>query len=143
AGVVTLKLTPVYGDIIHYEIGAPATTSSLKVPDPRVFPAGEMEYSFLCVDGKGKHDIGAAVTWKNRITIKSRTFQDGSQKMVELRAAPDAPIHYTTDGSDPKTLGGMYSGPFPVPSGTICVLAIAEKAGIQSEVHRRDITWDK
>lgn len=142
-GVVTLKLTPINGDTIHYEIGAPATTSSLKVPDPRVFPAGEMEYSFLCVDEKGKHETGAAVTWKNRITIKSRTFQDGPNKMVELRAAPDAPVRYTTDGSDPKALGGLYSGPFVVPSGTICVLAIAEKAGIQSEVHRRDITWDK
>jgi hypothetical protein len=63
--------------------------------------------------------------------------------MVELRVAPNAPIRYTTDGSDPKTSGGLYSGPFAAPAGTICVLAIAEKAGVQSEVHRRDITWDK
>jgi hypothetical protein len=101
-----------------------------------------MEYSFLCVDSKGKHDTGAAVAWKNRITIKSRTYQDGSTKMVELRAAPDAPLRYTTTGSDPKTSGGLYSGPFAVPAGTICVLAIAEKAGVLSEIHRRDITWD-
>ena len=63
--------------------------------------------------------------------------------MVELRAAPEAPIRYTTDGSDPKTLGGTYTAPFAVPPGTICVLAIAEKAGVQSEIHRRDITWNK
>ena len=108
-----------------------------------MFPASEMEYSFLCVDGKGKHEIGPAVGWKNRITIKSGTYRDASSRMVELRAAPEAPIRYTTDGSDPKASGGLYTGPFAVPSGTICVLAIAEKAGVQSEIHRRDITWDK
>ena len=100
-----------------------------------------MDYSFLCVDSKGKHDTGVPVTWKNRITIRSRTYQDGPNKMVELKPAPDAPLRYTTDGSDPKASGGLYSGPFAVPAGTICVLAIAEKAGVQSEVHRRDITW--
>ena len=141
-GVVTLKLTPVNGDVVYYEIGAPATTASLQAQDPRVFLASEMDYSFLCVDSKGKHDTGVAVAWKNRITIKSRTYQDGSAKMVELRAAPDAPIRYTTDGSDPKTSGGLYGGPFSVPKGTICVLAIAEKAGVMSDVHRRDIGWD-
>ena len=74
-GVVTLKLTAINGDTLYYEIGAPATTSSLQVSDPRVFPASEMEYSFLSVDSKGKHEIGVAVSWKNRITIKSRTYQ--------------------------------------------------------------------
>ena len=142
-GVVTLKLTAINGDTLYYEIGATATTSSLQVSDPRVFPASEMEYSFLCVDSKGKHEIGSAVGWKNRITIKSRTYRDASSRMVELRAAPEAPIRYTTDGSDPKTSGGLYTGPFDVPPGTICVLAIAEKASVQSEIHRRDITWDK
>ena len=142
-GVVTLKLTAVNGDILYYEIGAPATTSSLQVSAPRMFPASEMEYSFLCVDSKGKHEAGGAVTWKSRITIKSRTYQNSASRMVELRAAPAATIRYTTDGSDPKSTGGLYSGPFAVPPGTICVLAIAEKAGVQSEIHRRDIIWDR
>jgi hypothetical protein len=63
--------------------------------------------------------------------------------MVELRAAPDAPIRYTTDGSDPKTSGGNYEGPFLVPLGTRLVLAVAEKQGIASETHRLDIQWDE
>jgi len=142
-GVVTLKLTPVHGDTIHYEMGAPATPQSLKVTDPRIFPASEMEYSFLCADSKGKNETGDPVPWRNRITIKSGTYQNGADKMVELRAAPAAPLRYTTDGSDPKTSGGLYAEPFAAPKGAVCVLAVAEKGGVQSDVHRRDLTWDK
>ena len=59
--------------------------------------------------------------------------------MVELRAAPDAPIRYTTDGSDPALSGGAYADPFAVPPDTRLVLAVAEKDGIASEQHRREI----
>jgi Fn3 associated len=62
--------------------------------------------------------------------------------MVELRAAPAAPLRYTTDGSDPKLCGATYDGPFVVPPGTLVVLAVAEKHGIVSECHRLNIHWD-
>jgi hypothetical protein len=142
-GKVTLKLTPLFGDVIHYEVGAAATWDSMKVPDPRMFQTTELALSFLCVDSKDKHETGDPILWKNRITLKSKTFQSGSDKMVELRAAPPVPIRYTTDGSDPKNSGGLYAGPVAVPPGTVCVLAVAEKDGIQSEIHRRDIIWEK
>jgi hypothetical protein len=59
--------------------------------------------------------------------------------MVELRAAPEAPIRYSTDGSDPKLAGAMYNGPFAVPPGTSIILAVAEKHGIVSKQHRLEI----
>ena len=90
-GVVTLKLMPVYGDTIYYEVGADATADSLKVSDVKNFQTDELTMSFLCVDSTGEHDTGHPVTWHNRITIKSRVYQDGEQKMIELRAAPEAP----------------------------------------------------
>ena len=62
--------------------------------------------------------------------------------MVELRAAPAAPLRYTTDGSDPKLCGATYDGPFIVPPGTLVVLAVAEKHGIVSDCHRLHINWD-
>lgn len=142
-GMVTLKLTPVFGDVIHYEVGGPATTASMTVANPRMFQTSELTLSFLCVDSKGKHEPSDPVFWRNRITFKSRTFQSDNQKMVELRTAPPVPIRYTTDGSDPKDSGGLYAGPFAVSPGTVCVLAVAEKDGIQSEIHRRDLTWEK
>src|SRR5919202_5549568 len=76
------------------------------------------------------------VSWRNRITIKSRTYQSGADKMVELRTAPAAPLRYTTDGSDPKICGAAYDGPFVVPPGTLVVLAVAEKQGIVSDCYR-------
>lgn len=141
-GEMVLKLTPVHGDTIHHEIGANATTGSMKVENPKNFTTSDLTVSFICVDSRGEHETGDPRTWRNRITIKSRTFQSGSEKMAELKAAPAAPIRYTTDGSDPKLAGGAYNGPFPVPKGTICVLAVAEKGGVVSEVHRLDIDWN-
>lgn len=133
-GAATLRLTPVNGDILHFEIGGPATTASMKVSDANKFETSELEISFLCIDSKGEHETGQSQTWNNRITLKWRPFQDGDQKMVELRSAPDVPIKYTTDGSDPRTAGGVYDGIFMVPKGTVCILACGEKNGVASDV---------
>jgi hypothetical protein len=140
-GVVTLKLVPVYGDTIHYEVGANATTDSLKISDMKSFQTDVLTVPFLCVDSTREHETGNPVTWRNRITIKSRVYQDGENKMIELRAAPEAPIRYTTDGSDPKISGVPYDAPFVVPPGTLVVLAIAEKDRVVSELHRLEIDW--
>lgn len=68
-------------------------------------------------------------------------YQDGEHKMVELRAAPEAPMRFTTSGSDPKISGVPYNEPFVVPPGTLVALAIAEKDGVVSELHRLEIDW--
>ena len=141
-GCAILRLTPVNGDILHYEIGSAATSASLKVTDASKFETSELEVSFLCVDSKDEHETGGSVAWSNRITLKWRSFQDGEQKMAELRSAPAVPIRYTTDGSDPKTAGGAYNGIFAVPKGTVCILACGEKNGVTSEVYRWDVDWD-
>jgi hypothetical protein len=61
-GVVTLKLTPVHGDTLYYEVGAPATSASARVCDPQQFQTDELQASFLCVDAQGEHETGTAVT---------------------------------------------------------------------------------
>jgi hypothetical protein len=141
-GSVKLRLTPVNGDTIFYEIGAPATPASMKLSG-KDFETHELEVSFLVVDSHGDHETGKPVQWKNRITIKSRTYQAGEDKMVELRAAPPASIRYTTDGSDPKLSGGVYEEPFSVPKDTRLVLACAEHDDIHSEIHKLEIDWEK
>ena len=137
-GVATLRLSPVNGDTLYAEIGAAATPASMKLQG-RDFETADLRVSFLAVDSSGEHETGEAVTWMNRITLKSREYLDGEQRMVEIRAAPDAPIRYTTDGSDPLVAGGAYDAPFPVPADARLVLAVAEKEGIASEQHRREI----
>ena len=137
-GVVKLRLSPVDGDTLYMETGAAATPASMKL-EGREHETADLRVSFLAVDSKGEHETGDAVEYTGRITLKSREYLDAEQRMVELRAAPDAPIRYTTDGSDPALSGGSYAGPFAVPPGTRVILAVAEKDGITSEQHRREI----
>ncbi|MCU0833529.1 MAG: DUF499 domain-containing protein [Chromatiaceae bacterium] len=141
-GRVKLRATPINGDAIYVEVGGQATTASHKLSG-RDYETDELEVSFLAVDSTGEHETGDPVTWNNRITLKGRVFNSGSDKMVELRAAPQAPIRYTTDGSDPKVSGGSYDASFVVPAGSRLVLAVAERRGVSSEPFQLPITWDK
>ncbi|ETX04995.1 MAG: hypothetical protein ETSY2_25615, partial [Candidatus Entotheonella gemina] len=137
-GTAVLKLTPVHGETLHYEVGAVATPASATVTDPRHFETRDLTVSFLCVDAKGEHETGEPVEWHNRITIQSRVFQSDGEKRVELQAIPEAPIRYTTDGSNPNVGGMTYEGPFAVPENAYIVLAGAETHGLVAE-HRLDL----
>lgn len=97
-GAVTLRLSAVHGDAIHYEVGGPATAASARVDDPQRFVTRELAVHFLCVDSTGTHGTGEQTAWRNRVTVKSRQYDGGP--MVELRAAPPVPIRYTTDGAN-------------------------------------------
>jgi hypothetical protein len=143
-GEVTLRLTPVHGDTIYYEVGAEATTASEKVTNPQAFTTDALEVSFLCVDSTGEHDTGNVETWTNEVTIKHkvRTLPDGT-KRVELKAVPQVPVRYTTDGSNPRTAGGVYDGPIEVSEGTQVVQAVPDGDGIVSEPRKIRIDWDE
>ena len=134
SGEVTLRITPVHADKVHYEIGADATTGSSQVPDLQNFQTGEMHLTFLAVDSTGEHATGPITNWKNRLTLKHRLYQQGADRMCELHSAPAGTIRYTTDATDPRTGGGTYTDAFVVPAGTVVVRAVAEKDGIESEV---------
>lgn len=135
SGEAILKITAINGDTIYYDYGAPASTASAKLSGSEL-KITELNASFLVVDSTHVHETGDPVAWKNQITIKHRFFQSGSNRMLELRAAPPAPICYTTNGSDPKLAGATYDEPFCVPGGTILVLAYAERDGVASLVER-------
>lgn len=132
-GEATLKITPLHGDTVHYEIDSKATEASSKLDTSQPYKTKELKLSFLCVDSNGEHDTGEAVEWQNDITLKYQFFGAGNDKKLELKAAPDATIKYTTDGSDPLNHGGIYDDPITIPDDIKYVLAIAEKKGIQSE----------
>jgi hypothetical protein len=134
-GEATLRVTAVNGDTIYFDFGATASTASAKM-DGSELKTTELSASFLVIDSTHVHETGEPTTWKNRITIKYRFFQSGTNRMLELRAAPQAPICYSTDGSDPKLAGASYDGPFIVNPGTQLVLAYAEKDGVVSQLER-------
>ncbi|MRS03515.1 glycosyl transferase, partial [bacterium] len=134
-GEATLKVTAVNGDLIYYDYGATASTASARLNGSE-FKTKELSASFLVVDSTNVHETGDPVTWKNQITIKYRIFQSGLDRMMELHVAPDAPITYTTDGSDPKLAGATYEGPFVIPVNSQLVLAYAERDDVSSSVER-------
>jgi hypothetical protein len=139
-GEVTLRVTPIHGDTIYWEVGGRATTASKKLEGNQL-TTQDMRISFLCVDSSGVHQTGEPVEWSNSITLKYRLFTKGAQRMMELRSAPPgATIRYTTDGSNPKLYGALYEGEFPIPPGTSLVLAVAERDGIISDELRIPIT---
>jgi len=132
-GEAVLKITPVHGDVVYYETGdSEPTTSSMKVDAFNNFKVCELKCKFLCVDSTGKHQKGAVEEWVNTITLKHRVYQQGNDWMVELCASPNADIKYTTDGSDPKTMGAVYNSPFKAPDSSPFILAIAQRKGVSS-----------
>lgn len=142
-GEVTLKVYPQHGDQVYYDIGSPATPSSMRVENLNAFVTNEMVVSFLCVDSTGEHETGDPVEWKNKVTLKKRVYGDAETRRVELKAVPlGATIRYTTDGSNPAR-GGIYSDDFGVDRSHTTILAIADKAGVVSETLRIDLDWEK
>jgi hypothetical protein len=142
SGEVTLRLTPVHGDTLYYEIGAEATTASQEVTDPQSFTTDALNVSFLCVDSDGEHETGETVEWTNDVTIQYNVYPDADgKKRVELNAVPDVPIRYTTDGSNPRDAGGRYEGPIAVEEGTQVVQAVGEGDGVVSEPESIRLDW--
>ncbi|MCS3700351.1 hypothetical protein GGQ20_001660 [Salinibacter ruber] len=142
SGEVTLRLTPEHGDTIYYEVGAEATEASAEVTDPQAFTTEALKVSFLCVDSEGEHETGDPVEWTNDVTIKHQVYSDAEgKKKVELKAVPEVPIRYTTDGSNPRQAGGKYDEPVEVEEGTQVVQAVAEGDGVVSEPEKIRLDW--
>ncbi|WP_324568039.1 DUF499 domain-containing protein [Accumulibacter sp.] len=143
-GEAFLKITPLNGDKVHYEIGnTQPTGGSLKVSEAEGgynnFRTRELKLTFLCVDSTGNHDTGPSVTWKNTLAVKYRVFQQGEDWRVELRAVPRGHLRYTTNGADPVASGGAYDTPFTLPAECRFVLAVAEDGDIRSNVEKIDM----
>jgi hypothetical protein len=131
----------VNADVVYAEVGGLATTASQKV-ETNPYETAELRVSFLAIDTSGDHPTGNPVLFENKITLKHRFYQHGNSKMLELRAAPPtARIHYTTDGSDPRSAGGIYDGPVAIPPSSRVVQAYAEKDGIESKVLELPVDW--
>lgn len=143
-GEASLKVMPVNGDTVFYEIGETRpTTASLKVSDAEGgynnFRTTELKLTFLCVDSSGKHETGSTFVWKNPIAVKYRVYQQGDDWCAELRAVPRGKIKYTTNGADPVASGGAYDAPFVLPTDCRFVLTVATEGDQTSPVERIDV----
>jgi len=140
-GEVTLRITPIHGDTVYYEMGGdkPGSSSS-RIEDLNNFRTSELHLSFVCEDSGGGHQLGKVETWRGSIALKHHVYQQGDDWMVTLKATPHADIRYTSDGSDPKIHGVSYEGPFASPITSPFVLAVAERDGVSSSVEKIDVS---
>lgn len=144
SGEVTLRLTPVHGDTIYYEVGAQATTASRRVTNPQSFKTTDLKLSFLCVDSADEHETGEPVEWINEVTIQHRIVAGANgTKKVELKAVPQAGILYTTDGSNPNVAGGRYEGEFEIDEDTTVIQAVVAQEDVVAEPRTIRVDWDK
>ncbi|MBI3396744.1 MAG: DUF499 domain-containing protein [Spirochaetia bacterium] len=137
-GESILRVEPVNGDVIYYDFSVDPTDASMKVSDYSKFRTKEMNVRFKCVDTTGKHPTGKIEHWKNTLNLKYELVPQGGEVRVSIISIPEAAVKFTTDGSHPREIGGLYSGTFSV-SRKCIVQAIAQKDGIESEVLQFDV----
>ena len=116
-GEFTLRVKPVRGDKVYYDIGADPTTASnealqmtLTMKDPSA--------SFVCYDTGtyNAHPTGPAIKWIGKVPLKREQRQNANgRNVMMLKSHKDYEIRYTTDGSNPKESGGVYSGEIVLP----------------------------
>jgi hypothetical protein len=140
----TLKIIPKFGDVVHYEFYDVPRPTSDKITNFSNWKTDEMVVWFLCVDSSAEHKTGAPVKWVNRLNLFYQTYDAGEHKKGKFECSnKNAKILYTTDGSEPKENGAVYSTDFIIPPNTTFILAIAEYKDIWSERLEIKIDWKK
>ena len=116
-GEFTLKVRGVHGDRIYYDIGAEPTTASAEVTQTP-FITKEPLISFICVDSNTSdpHPTGSVKEFMCQAPLRYEQRQSVQGSIMELKAHEDFEIRYTTDGSNPKESGGVYTGEIVLPS---------------------------
>lgn len=117
-GEFTLKVKPVRGDRVYYEFGAEPTKASSEIQQQNLILKEPSAY-FICFDstgGENRHPTGEAKKWLGSVPLKreQRVNADG-YNVLRLKTHKDFEIRYTTDGSNPKISGGLYTGEIVLP----------------------------
>jgi hypothetical protein len=136
-GEFTLKVKPVRGNSVYYDIDAEPTKASSKV-EQQTLPIKEPSAYFVCFDtegGENPHPTGKAKKWLGRVPLRREQRQNADGKdVLELKTHKAYEIRYTTDGSNPKESGRLYSGEIVLPADCRFVLvAVYYKDQLVSE----------
>ena len=102
------------GGRVYYDIGADPTAASNEVSD-NVFVTKEPSLRFVCIDPTGERKTGSVVEFLGKAPLKhgQRTTPNG--RVMELATNSKYEVRYTTDGSEPKENGGIYTGEIVLP----------------------------
>ena len=112
----TLNVRPIRGDSVFWDIGADPTPASQRVEMGKSFTTKETALRFRCYDtGADPHPAGDAKKFYCEVPIKHDTRVASGGNMLRLETHPDFEVRYTTDGSNPKENGGIYTGEAEIP----------------------------
>lgn len=102
------------GGRVYYDIGSDPTQASSELTD-QVFVTKEPEVRFACIDPSGERKEGGVVEFLGEPTLKYGQRSTPSGLLLEIRTHSQYEVRYTTDGSDPKENGGLYTEEIIVP----------------------------
>jgi hypothetical protein len=133
-GKVRLKVSPLDAGpkpVIYYAEDGPVSEHS-SVLSEQELTTKALRVRFLAVDTTGRIKTGDPVEWTNKLVVRSRLFEQGGKRMVELRVAPRGTIRYTLDFTEPRD-GTEYTGPFEIGDDCVTVLTFAEADGLEAK----------
>ena len=119
----TLKVQGI-GGRVYYDVGSEPTEASLEITDS-TFVTKEPELFFVCIDDTGERKKGEVVDYTCYAKLKVGPRKTTNGVAITLETNPNYEIRYTTDGSDPKVNGGLYTGEFIVNELCKYVLAVS------------------
>jgi len=116
-GEFTLKVRGIHGDRIYYDIGAEPTTASAEIIQSP-FITKEPLINFICVDSSkdNPHPTGSVKEFMCQVPLRYEQRQGLHGNVLELQTHKDYEVRYTTDGSNPKESGGIYTGEIVLPA---------------------------
>lgn len=119
SGEFTLKVRAVRGNTVYYDVGAEPTTASAEASTTTPFVTKEPLLWFLCVDTSkdAPHPKGAAREFMCSVPLRYEQRMGAHGPLLELKTHKDFEIRYTTDGSNAKESGGIYTGEIVLPQG--------------------------
>jgi len=120
---------------IHYAEDGPVGEKSPLLKD-QVLETKALRVNFLVLDPSGQYETGDVVTWQNKLVLRNRLNDAGSQRALELFVAPAGTIRYTLDGSEPRE-GMLHDKPIEIGDGDVLVRAFAEAGGIEAKAEFR------
>lgn len=113
----TLKVRPIHGTVVYYDVGAEPSAASGTASNP--FVTKETDLWFLCMDTSkiDPHPTGEAKHFLCKVPLRHEQRTSAQGNVMQLATHPSFEIRYTTDGSNPKESGGKYNGEFVLPKG--------------------------
>ncbi len=133
---------PTYSGVEYMELPRMAALSEVQWSEP-----GRKDYRDFTkrIPQLARHyDVNGYRYARHLFNVNGKLTPDAGRHamMVEFSTVDDAPVRYTTDGSDPADGGMAYSGPFYVDS-TCTVRAVAVRGDALSRVFTDSVTFNK